>query len=69
VADPLAPDTVRSLFEPFKAASLHKVHNRGGMGLGLYIAERIVTEHGGTLTYSHVDGRVIFTVAIPLAAA
>lgn len=67
VADPLAPDTVRSLFEPFKAASLHKVHNRGGMGLGLYIAERIVTEHGGTLAYSHLDGRVIFTVAIPLA--
>lgn len=69
VSDALDQATVRSLFEPFKAASLHNAHNRGGMGLGLYIADRIVTEHGGTLTYSHVDGRVIFTVAIPLAAA
>lgn len=69
VADALDAATVRSLFEPFKAASLHNARNRGGMGLGLYIAQRIVTEHGGTLAYSHAQGRVIFTVAIPLSPA
>jgi light-regulated signal transduction histidine kinase (bacteriophytochrome) len=65
VADALDQATVRSLYEPIKAASLHNARNRGGMGLGLYIAERIVTEHGGTLTYSYGQGRVTFTVAIP----
>ena len=69
VAEPLDHDTVRHLFAPFKAASLHNTRNRGGMGLGLYIAERIVTEHGGTLAYSHREGRVVFTVAIPLSPA
>jgi chemotaxis family two-component system sensor kinase Cph1 len=68
VADALDLLTVRSLYAPFKAASLHNARNRGGMGLGLYIAERIVIEHGGTIAYSHCAGRVTFTVSIPLAA-
>ena len=69
VAEALDEDTVRSLYEPFKAASLHNARNRGGMGLGLFIAERIVTEHGGKLAYSHAHGRVVFTVSLPLAGA
>ena len=69
VGEALDHDKVRNLFAPFKAASLHNTRNRGGMGLGLYIAERIVTEHGGTLAYSHAQGRVVFTVAIPLPPA
>jgi chemotaxis family two-component system sensor kinase Cph1 len=67
VADALSAATVHSLYTPFKAASLHNTQNRGGMGLGLYIAERIVTAHKGSITYSHAYGRVLFTVAIPLA--
>lgn len=69
VADALAPATVRTLYAPFKAASLHNAHNRGGMGLGLYIAERIVTAHQGTIFYTHAEGRVVFSVTIPLASA
>ncbi|UOD30128.1 hypothetical protein INH39_33105 [Massilia violaceinigra] len=68
VAEALDQATVRSLYQPFKAASVHNAHNRGGMGLGLYIAERIVTEHGGTLAYAHAQGRVTFTVTLALAA-
>ncbi|NHZ44400.1 ATP-binding protein [Massilia aquatica] len=67
VAEALDQAAVRSLYQPFKAASLHNAHNRGGMGLGLYIAERIVTEHGGTLAYAHAQGRVTFTVTLALA--
>jgi chemotaxis family two-component system sensor kinase Cph1 len=69
VADALNPDTVSSRCKPFKAASLHNVRNRGGMGLGLYITERIVSEHGGRLAYSYAQGRVIFSVSLPLSAA
>jgi chemotaxis family two-component system sensor kinase Cph1 len=69
VAEALNPATVNSLYKPFKAASLHNARNRGGMGLGLYITERIVNEHGGRLTYSYAEGRVIFSVSLPLSAA
>ncbi|MDB5935901.1 MAG: hypothetical protein JWQ01_3245 [Massilia sp.] len=66
-AEALDESTVRTLYAPFKAASLENSHNRGGMGLGLFIVERIVAEHGGTIAYAHVEGRVTFTVAIPLS--
>ena len=69
VADALADSAVQALYAPFKAASLHNAHNRGGMGLGLYISERIVTAHNGTIAYAHENGRVVFTVSIPLAIA
>jgi signal transduction histidine kinase len=69
VSDALDALTERTLYTPFKAASLHNARNRGGMGLGLYIAERIVVAHGGSIAYTHVAGRVTFTVTIPLAKA
>ena len=69
VAAALAPATIRTLYAPFKAASLNNTQNRGGMGLGLYITERIVSAHNGTITYAHADARVFFTVRIPLAIA
>jgi signal transduction histidine kinase len=67
VAEALAADTVHTLYAPFKAASLHNSRNRSGMGLGLFIAERIVSGHGGKIAYSHAAGRVTFTVTLPSA--
>lgn len=67
VADPIDEGTVRTLYAPFKQASLENPRNRGGMGLGLYIVERIIAEHGGRIAYSYRDQRVTFTVTIPLA--
>lgn len=64
VAAALDGDAVRNLYTPFKQTSSGQVRNRGGMGLGLYIVERIVSGHAGTITYSHEDGRVHFTVAL-----
>lgn len=66
VADALSPDAVSTLYAPFKAASLNNSRNRGGMGLGLFIVERIVDGHHGTIAYTHVAGRATFTVALPL---
>jgi light-regulated signal transduction histidine kinase (bacteriophytochrome) len=69
VAGPLDAAAIRQLYTPFKPASQAQRRNRGGMGLGLYIVERIVTGHAGTIAYSHADGRVHFTVSLAAAAA
>lgn len=64
----IAPETVATLFNPFKRASMNNPRNRTGMGLGLYIAQQIVREHQGELAYRYADGRVIFTLRLPLLA-
>jgi len=66
---PIAPETVSTLFNPFKRASLNNPRNRTGMGLGLYIAQQIVREHSGELAYRHENAQVIFTLRLPLLGA
>jgi light-regulated signal transduction histidine kinase (bacteriophytochrome) len=66
---PIPADFVPTLFNPFKRTSLHNPRNRTGMGLGLYIALQIVREHKGELQYRHEDGKVIFSVRLPLLVA
>jgi two-component system, chemotaxis family, sensor kinase Cph1 len=65
---PIPADTEASLFNPFKRSSMNNPRNRTGMGLGLYIAQQIVREHHGEIAYRHEDGRVIFSVRLPLAS-
>jgi two-component system, chemotaxis family, sensor kinase Cph1 len=65
--DPIADDLAPVLFNPFKRASLDNPRNRGGMGLGLYIASQIVQEHGGEINYHYANEQVVFTVTLPLA--
>ncbi len=45
---PIAEDERALLFEPFKRSRKSKGRSEG-LGLGLYIAQRIVSAHGGTL--------------------
>ena len=66
---PIPPETVATLFNPFKRASLSNPRNRTGMGLGLYIAQQIVREHHGEIGYRYEDEQVVFTVRLPLAGA
>ena len=55
------------LYDPFKRASLDNARNRGGMGLGLHIVQKIVLEHGGHIAYRYAAPHVVFTVTLPLA--
>jgi len=64
---PIPPEAEATLFNPYKRSSLNNPRNRTGMGLGLYIAQQIVREHEGEIAYHHEDGRVVFTVRLPLA--
>ena len=68
IGAPIPADFVPTLFNPFKRTSLHNPRNRTGMGLGLYIALQIVREHKGELQYRYENGKVIFSVRLPLLA-
>ena len=61
----ISAETMGRLFEPFYSTKLE----RGGSGLGLYISQFIVAEHGGRLQLSSVLGQgTLARVALPTAA-
>jgi signal transduction histidine kinase len=62
----IAPDRLPRIFDRFERGGVSR--NYGGLGLGLYIARRIVDRLGGTLSVeSEVDRGSSFTVELPLA--
>jgi two-component system, OmpR family, sensor kinase len=57
-----------SLFERFWRAEVGRARGRAGAGLGLSIADTIVTGHGGEISASNAEGEgALFTVRIPRA--
>jgi two-component system, NtrC family, sensor kinase len=62
----IPPETMERLFEPFFSTKLDK----GGSGLGLYISQFIVAEHGGQLELSSEQGKgTLARVALPVKKA
>ena len=65
----LRPDQLRAIFKPF--AQAHEPGYSGGLGLGLSLAQAIVTLHHGAIE-AHSEGPGLgteFVVTLPLAAA
>jgi len=62
---PIPRDAIPLLFNPF--ARVEKPAGRSaGLGLGLYISERIIDAHGGTLSVdSSAETGTKFTIALP----
>jgi len=60
----ISPDNLKRLFTPhFTTRS-----ENGGMGLGLFIAQKIVLAHGGTISVDSTVGQgTTFTIQLPLA--
>ena len=60
----IAPEEQARIFDRFERAS--SARSFGGLGLGLWIAHKIVTAHGGTITVKSVLGHgATFTVRLP----
>ncbi len=54
------------LFDPFKRGQIAESERTGGLGLGLYIADRIVSAHGGSIDVeSSVENGTRFDVCFP----
>ncbi|MBF2034916.1 MAG: hybrid sensor histidine kinase/response regulator [Leptolyngbyaceae cyanobacterium T60_A2020_046] len=62
----IAPAEQREIFAWFRSGN----HRRSGSGLGLHLAQRIVTAHAGTLTVQSALGEgSTFTVCLPVMAS
>lgn len=53
---PVPPEAVAGLFEPFKRLAGDRIDHSGGVGLGLAIARSIARAHDGTITAAALDG-------------
>ena len=62
--EPIEPAVLERLFQPFYRNAL--VHNREGLGLGLYISHEIATAHGGSLVVNSTPQETRFTFRMPL---
>jgi signal transduction histidine kinase len=61
-------DDLPGLFSPFKRfrSAVPAARDSGNLGLGLYIAERIVTAHNGTIDVrSSEEAGTLFTIRLP----
>ncbi len=61
---PIAPDVMKTLFQPFVRTSGSKQGQ--GLGLGLFIAAEIARTHGGTIKADGDDNETTFTFEMPL---
>lgn len=63
---PISPDVVPRIFEAFQRPAGDLAAHGDGLGLGLFIAERIVAAHGGTIVVrSNAEEGTIFAVTMP----
>lgn len=60
----ILPDIQDKIFEPFFTTKA----TGEGSGLGLYISQKIVNKHNGSINMEHQMGKTIFTVWLPIGS-
>lgn len=63
----IPPELRETLFERFVRGDSSRSRQAGSTGLGLSIAQAIVTAHGGSISVDSEPGRTVFEVRLPLA--
>jgi two-component system, sensor histidine kinase and response regulator len=63
----IPPDVLPHIFEPFRGGQ-RQPGQRGGLGLGLYIARQIVHAHQGSVDVQSRDAHTVFRVLVPRKA-
>ena len=67
--DPIPPEHLNRLFEPFYRGDEGRSRRDGGAGLGLAVVRAAVEAHGGRCWAVNRAGGVTFTVLLPGAGA
>lgn len=64
------PEKLDMIFEPFQQVDASDAREKGGTGLGLPIAKRLIEQHGGRLWVESVPGEgSCFTFTLPVATS
>ena len=64
--DPIPAPKLGMIFEKFYRLDAARATNRGGAGLGLAIAKKIVGAHGGSISCESTPEHTVFTIVLPL---
>ncbi|WP_323792941.1 HAMP domain-containing sensor histidine kinase [Nocardioides sp.] len=59
-AEPIDPDVLKAIFEPFASDNLHS-----GVAIGLYLARALTVAHGGTIGLDQDDRQAVIWVRVP----
>ena len=62
---PIPQSVLGTMFEPMVLADPNEDQPSTSLGLGLYIAEQIVTAHGGAIGVTSTEAGTTFTVSLP----
>ncbi|MFZ5893310.1 MAG: PAS domain-containing protein [Myxococcota bacterium] len=62
---PIPPETLATLFDPFRRGEKSSQVARRGLGLGLYITDQIVRAHGGSIVAESDTSGTRFRVTLP----
>ena len=62
---PIPPDLLPKIFDPFRRGSHERYGAQKGLGLGLFIARTIVETHGGNLEVGSTDQETTFRMTLP----
>jgi phosphoserine phosphatase RsbU/P len=63
--NPIPPEILPRIFDPFRRGEAARSGKGDGLGLGLFIARSLVSAHGGRLDVRSEGGETVFFLRLP----